>query len=412
MIEVLVVILIIAFLAALLIPAVQAAIRAAKNAQVSAEINNLAQAMASFKNKYGDYPPSRVLLSEGGFIPNNNAPGASGMGPGTPVQSGGPPGATSYTDVPYPTLSARTAAAFRKFWPRVALSAGGAAPATGWYDFNGNGKLDATSKSGAGGTYDSTPYVLQGHECLVFFLGGIPQQVLDSSGNSVGYAMTGFDTNPVNPFTNNLNNGNAAYGPNRTPPLYDFVPSRCQVMTAYQSTPPIYRSPPKPSAGNGFPGYLDALASQSSPANNFYAYFSTNNGQGYDPDDVNFQNSQYDVDASGVNPLVLNYNVPLVQGGINASPSPNPYTTSATYVPYSGTGAYTPPIVTYQNAQSFQIISPGLDGAYGLGGLYSPNSPNAPLPFDTTTNVSNTSDTGVRSLERDNLTNFHNGRLE
>ena len=32
-----------------------------------------------------------------------------------------------------------------------------------WYDFNGNGVLDP-------------PYILQGDECLVFFLGGVPFQ--------------------------------------------------------------------------------------------------------------------------------------------------------------------------------------------------------------------------------------------
>ncbi len=50
----------------MLLPAINAAIRTAKNAAVSAEINQLAQALESFKSKYGDYPPSRVLLVENG----------------------------------------------------------------------------------------------------------------------------------------------------------------------------------------------------------------------------------------------------------------------------------------------------------------------------------------------------------
>ena len=51
---------------ALLLPAINGAIRTAKKAAVSAEINQLAQALASFKSKYGDYPPSRVYLAENG----------------------------------------------------------------------------------------------------------------------------------------------------------------------------------------------------------------------------------------------------------------------------------------------------------------------------------------------------------
>ena len=62
MIELLMVIIIIALLMALLLPAVNSAMRTARNAAVSSEIAQLAQALESFKAKYGDYPPSRVLL--------------------------------------------------------------------------------------------------------------------------------------------------------------------------------------------------------------------------------------------------------------------------------------------------------------------------------------------------------------
>src|SRR5512135_3015670 len=66
MVELLVVIVIIALLLALLLPAINGAVRSARNAAVSAEINQLSQALADFKSKYGDYPPSRILLSENG----------------------------------------------------------------------------------------------------------------------------------------------------------------------------------------------------------------------------------------------------------------------------------------------------------------------------------------------------------
>ncbi|HKM52736.1 MAG TPA: prepilin-type N-terminal cleavage/methylation domain-containing protein, partial [Isosphaeraceae bacterium] len=78
MVELLAVILILGILLALLLPAINGAVRTAKNAAVGGEINQLAQALASFKAKYGDYPPSRIYLSEDGnlmpAVPNvNNA---------------------------------------------------------------------------------------------------------------------------------------------------------------------------------------------------------------------------------------------------------------------------------------------------------------------------------------------------
>src|SRR5262249_22486112 len=49
LVELLVVIIVLAILVALLLPAINGAVKTARNAQVSAEINQLAQALASFK---------------------------------------------------------------------------------------------------------------------------------------------------------------------------------------------------------------------------------------------------------------------------------------------------------------------------------------------------------------------------
>ncbi len=104
-------------------------------------------------------------------------------------------------------------------------------PANQWYDFNGNGLNDGT-------------YVLHGHECLVFFLGGVPSQ--DGSGN---FGMTGFDKNPINPFSNSLNNGNDMYSANRQPPMFEFNPGRLflDLNTQTSATTP------------GIPAYYDSL---------------------------------------------------------------------------------------------------------------------------------------------------------
>ena len=64
--ELLTVILILAVLIALLLPALNSALRTSRNAAVGGEINQLAQALASFKAQYGDYPPSRIYLAENG----------------------------------------------------------------------------------------------------------------------------------------------------------------------------------------------------------------------------------------------------------------------------------------------------------------------------------------------------------
>lgn len=57
LVEMLVVMAIIAVLAAILLPAINAARRAARNNRIAQELNQLAQAVEAYKQKYGDYPP-------------------------------------------------------------------------------------------------------------------------------------------------------------------------------------------------------------------------------------------------------------------------------------------------------------------------------------------------------------------
>ncbi len=97
--------------------------------------------------------------------------------------------------------------------------------------------------------------------------------------------------------------------------------------------------------------------------------------------------------------------------------SPNPYTASLTI----GVPAGTP--ITFQNPQSFQIISSGLDGLYGVGGQFVSNlqsSATVPLPFDAVNTFSGSTmgktlgadtDANIRVRESDNLTNFKAGSL-
>ncbi len=383
LIELLVVILILAILIALLLPAINGALRTAKNAAVGGEINQLAQALAAFKAKYGDYPPSRILLCEDGdysAVTSNLSLSIAGTS----------------QDITLGQLTQRSVAALRKFFPSVNFSTTGAVwignPPAQWYDFNGNGQFDKH-------------YILQGHECLVFFLGGIPQFTAS------GYGMSGFAKNPSNPFVN------ASVTTNRQTPFFEFNPAR---LALDPSNPyaPTFVFPQ-------IPGYLDTLGNETvgpggvmtsgSGLVNFYAYFSSYGNGGYDPNDVNF--TETDVQNNG--PVGLTFHVPFpvpnaTYANSSSSPAPNPYTSALT-AQFNGT---TPLPTTYLNPQSFQIISSGIDGLYGVGGQYSPDNTGETLPLDTTTNPAghapyvNTTDVTIRTRERDNVTNIHNGKLE
>ncbi|MGB2612205.1 MAG: prepilin-type N-terminal cleavage/methylation domain-containing protein, partial [Isosphaeraceae bacterium] len=103
MVELMAVVLILAILIALLLPALNLSLNTARNAAVGGEIDQLAQALASFKAQYGDYPPSRIYLAENGDF---------GSAAFTPIAPG---------DITYAQLAQRSVAALRKFFPRVVL---------------------------------------------------------------------------------------------------------------------------------------------------------------------------------------------------------------------------------------------------------------------------------------------------
>lgn len=192
---------------------------------------------------------------------------------------------------------------------------------------------------------------LKAGECLLFFLGGI---IDTNSGNN---APQGFAKNPAKPFAPAsavANRENAAFS--------EFDVGRI-----------------KDSDMNGFFEYVDSIPNQTNP----YLYFSSYEGKGYR---VAGTNHDLPLDASN-NYLFLQdvYRVANASGSSAAPPGATP--------PATPQGSQTLPP---QKPQSFQIISPGYDGNYGLGGAFDPNQPNGAL--------SNPGD-------YDNLTNFHAGRL-
>jgi hypothetical protein len=242
--------------------------------------------------------------------------------------------------------------------------------------------------------------VLNGSECLAFFLGGIP--LSDGSG---GFGMTGFSKLPLNPFLSP--NSTSAGANNRTVPNYEFNAGRLVDLD-----------------NDGIPSYLDPL--DVTPGNRrAYAYFCAYGSNSYDPNDVNGVGRHYDAsdprnDFEHEDPA--DPTTPNVERGftvttptnsatpsVAVSPGPNPYCTTAA-VPTTGT-------VAWINANSFQLFSAGYDRLWGLGGTYVQGSlgSSGKLPVVTgDSGIMNAADfaNGIRNRESDNLTNFSGGRLD
>lgn len=397
LVELLVVMVLISVLAALLIPAITGAIRTAKNAAVTSDIGTLSQALAAFKEKYGDYPPSRIMLSENGRYDTD---GSAGKPAAAMVVSGS---GTAGADITYADLAQRSIGHLRKFFPRVQLTTiptATAAPgitAANWYDFDGDGVFQDDA-SNADGFYG---YILEGDECLTFFLGGIP---LNTGSGSDAWSMTGLGKDPRNPFKNNLT-GAANYDGNRLPPLFEFRNERLRDMDDPAKDPVR------------FPSYFDSLATDAP-----FAYFSAYGGNRYDPNDCNWAPRDAtgapagaERDDAGKGPYLRGFRVAFPIKGSTAnlaiSAAPNPYHTSGSPT--------TVPTTQWHKGSSFQLISAGADGLYGPGGTYKPGDPR-PLPVDPGTLSGATWGTpqeqqtrdAIRSRENDNLSSFAGGRLE
>jgi len=284
LLELLIAIAIIGILASLILTVAGAANIKARNAQVGVDISDLSKGIAAFKQKFGVEPPSRITLYEQ----------ASGW-------NGDP----------------RSMGIIRQIWPQFDFTY--AAYTGNQIDINGNGAMTDT-------------ITITGSECLVFFLGGVPQL----NGTTVGQPPMGFSQNPSDPFNRN--------GSNRDR-FTEFDASRLFLY-----------------AGHTMNTYKDTLPGQSQP----YLYLSSYNGQGYDV-----------ANELTPSPPLGTFTDVYRQG-------PNGFSTSNPSPPW--------------NANSYQIISPGADAAYGIGGEYESGDPKGLL-------------VGTRSTERDNITNFSTGPL-
>lgn len=296
MIELIVVILIIAILMAFLFPAIGRAIGTARNATVVSEIKNFEKAISEFKLKFGVEPPSTFILYEKQGDGTNGNPNWNTDGSKDKYDLDGD-GDTDNNDR---SLRRRQSVAFlRQAFPNFNFE-------TANFDFNGDGDFEDT-------------LVLNGAECLLFFLGGMTATedgsgtIRNANGGTAGstprtptkWVPLGFSANPATPF---------ARGGTRIGPFYEFDSGRIVNVSA--------------GTDRQMPEYLDPLPGQLHP----YIYVSANEGRGY-------SNNDLDIDhPTTLSPTLI-------------------YTEDAAgLVPY--------------NMNSFQIISPGADQQYGTGGFY------------------------------------------
>jgi len=290
LIELLAVITIIAILLALILPAISGVMRNARNAEAATELTKIDQALTTFREKFGEYPPSFLSI-----------PAAGG------------------------TWNASSRAAIKSIWPQ--------------FNFATNGGLG-----------NSTAFNLSGAECLVFFLGGI------QNGNISAPGVYGFSTNPLSPWTQSGNPDG---------PFLEFDFGRLTDVD-----------------GDGLFEYVDTLAGQTTPI----LYLSGGGGN---------MNRDNDNELRVLPP----HNDTLVQGnddydvfdptGANSSKN-----MKACYLQPDGDADFTNNIPYKKD--SFQLISPGEDGEYGTGGVYSEGEDLS----------------GNRRIEADNITNFSGGTLQ
>jgi hypothetical protein len=155
------------------------------------DIAELEGALNFFQQEFGvDYVPSQIKLSERCNYPQRDRPG---------------------------TLDADSVRYLKKLWPRLRLSPGTEV------DWNGDGRVEGD-------------WVLEGDECLVFFVGGMPLK-----GKECG-VVTGFSQHGRTP---------AVPGGMRRGPFFEFRSNRLRDLH-----------------GRGFFSYLDPYGKQP------YAYFS------------------------------------------------------------------------------------------------------------------------------------------
>nr|WP_145035090.1 type II secretion system protein [Caulifigura coniformis] len=248
-----------------------------------------------------------------------------------------------------------------------------------WKDYDFTQNVDFDGDGNTGGVYKT--FRLTGAECLVFFLGGMVS--VDNSVTPPVYTPKGFSKVPANPFGRQAG---GALGGARSGPFYEFKSTQLlsSTSTTTGSTNP-----------EGMYVYLDAIPGQTRPIQ----YFSSYGGSGYRVYGINGQlgASASSTEAGDNEAFYDSFGWVYTKTPGSASTAPEPY-----------------------NPNTFQLISPGLDGEYGdanlCGGYVNATNgvqgvttylPPGTLPAGGT--LAKTPANIAR--ERDNITNFAGGEI-
>lgn len=330
LVELLVVIAIIVILMALTVGVISKVYVYLDEVKVNTEVSRMAQACEQFKSTFGRYPPSRIILAEqpgvlGGLISGVITPPA-------PLLT-----SLGLTLPQFQALAAFSGEYLTSMFPGINLTTAG-------HDWNGNQSVDPGY------------IVLDGQECLVFFLGGIRY----GAGASLG-----FNTDKSNPtFKTNST---------RLGPFFDFEPSRIDT-----SVKPL------------FPSYKDVYGSP-------YLYFAAKT-----PGLNNFPNAYFPAGAttSGNDCHALTslpgpvYFVPYFSATVPPG-VPGTWTTASSF--------------KFLKGDTYQIISAGKDKLYGTGGQWNQTDPEQSLFIPPALLPAVTTD--MLQANYDNITNFAGGRV-
>jgi general secretion pathway protein G len=317
LIELLVVISIIAVLAALLLVAVFRAGGSGQLVQSTNDVRQLQDALQQFKSKYGFFPPSRIKLCKRLVDYNFWIAGTP------PVMGQLEADSIAYLSKLAPRITDNTPIAASTTTPKQTKSpwmctnpppfaappAGG--PNVDFIDWDGTGTYTPAS-----GLIPPGYIVLEGDQCLVWFLGGMP-----TTAGGIA-SCTGFSTNPFNPGLPRLTSTESRIGP-----FYQFESSRLQSIShsgVIGTNSPVFFS-----YWDQYLAMPFVYFSSYKTANGYNRYFTTNVGA-------------------------------------------NPNSQTGSLGPWSdchtvGVWPYIQPNGTYMAPETYQIISAGADKVFGAG---------------------------------------------
>lgn len=321
LVELLVVIAIIAILMALTVGVMSKVYVYLDEVKVVTEVNRMSESCQLFKTTFGRHPPARIILCE------------TGSAYSTLISGGGVQG----------QLAAYSAEYLSNIFPGISFTGN-------TFDWNGDGAIAGN-------------WVLEGEECLVYFLGGMR--------SNLGVPV-GFNTDKTRP---TLITSGARLGP-----FFQFEIDR------------LAASPNNALSGNNFQVYKDVYGTA-------YAYFLPR--------------------TPGMN----NYfhpGAPQLTGGTAAEQQflSDCYRLTGNYVPLwqQALPAGTPTTISYFKGDTFQIVSAGKDKLFGCGGQWNQTNPET-SQLDYMTNagtlvpLAGTATVTDKQATYDNITNVTNGRV-